>query len=250
MSAGALLPALSAGGTAARPLARPRSYRVETWGCQMNVLDGERMAGQLESLGLESRGGDSASARRPDLQHLRRPGEGGGEGLQRPGGRGREEARQPGPRRRGDGMPGPGLRRRDPGARALGGLRAGDRQRRDSRRDRPPGLGRTAADEIARPARGLSRLPVPPDLPRLPFPGLRTVIEGAISTAPSASSRSPGGGALRRSPRCSKRSAGSWAGATEVALLGQRSTPTAIPTTASGWAADEPRRSRLARLRF
>jgi tRNA-2-methylthio-N6-dimethylallyladenosine synthase len=31
---------------------RPPSYRVETWGCQMNVLDGERMAGQLEGLGL------------------------------------------------------------------------------------------------------------------------------------------------------------------------------------------------------
>ena len=27
-------------------------YRVETWGCQMNVLDGERMAGQLEARGL------------------------------------------------------------------------------------------------------------------------------------------------------------------------------------------------------
>lgn len=26
-------------------------YRVETWGCQMNVLDGERMAGQLDSRG-------------------------------------------------------------------------------------------------------------------------------------------------------------------------------------------------------
>jgi tRNA-2-methylthio-N6-dimethylallyladenosine synthase len=56
MSAGALLPALSARGTAARPLEGPRSYRVETWGCQMNVLDGERMAGQLESLGLERAG--------------------------------------------------------------------------------------------------------------------------------------------------------------------------------------------------
>jgi tRNA-2-methylthio-N6-dimethylallyladenosine synthase len=30
---------------------RPASFRVETWGCQMNVLDGQRMAGQLESLG-------------------------------------------------------------------------------------------------------------------------------------------------------------------------------------------------------
>ncbi len=28
------------------------TYRVETWGCQMNVLDGQRMAGQLESQGL------------------------------------------------------------------------------------------------------------------------------------------------------------------------------------------------------
>src|SRR5262245_38880474 len=27
-------------------------YHVETWGCQMNVLDGERMAGQLEAAGL------------------------------------------------------------------------------------------------------------------------------------------------------------------------------------------------------
>ncbi len=28
------------------------SYRIETWGCQMNVLDSERMAGQLERRGL------------------------------------------------------------------------------------------------------------------------------------------------------------------------------------------------------
>ena len=32
--------------------ARPETFRVQTWGCQMNVLDGERMAGQLETLGL------------------------------------------------------------------------------------------------------------------------------------------------------------------------------------------------------
>ena len=30
------------------------SYRVETWGCQMNVLDGDRMAGQLESRGYRA----------------------------------------------------------------------------------------------------------------------------------------------------------------------------------------------------
>lgn len=32
------------------------SYRVETWGCQMNVLDGQRMAGQLEARGLRAAG--------------------------------------------------------------------------------------------------------------------------------------------------------------------------------------------------
>jgi tRNA-2-methylthio-N6-dimethylallyladenosine synthase len=37
-------------------LARRPSYRVETWGCQMNVLDGERMAGQLESRGFAPAG--------------------------------------------------------------------------------------------------------------------------------------------------------------------------------------------------
>jgi tRNA-2-methylthio-N6-dimethylallyladenosine synthase len=30
----------------------PDKYRIETWGCQMNVLDGQRMAGQLQSRGL------------------------------------------------------------------------------------------------------------------------------------------------------------------------------------------------------
>jgi tRNA-2-methylthio-N6-dimethylallyladenosine synthase len=42
--------------TLAPPTPTPRtstaSYRVETWGCQMNVLDGERMAGQLEARGF------------------------------------------------------------------------------------------------------------------------------------------------------------------------------------------------------
>jgi tRNA-2-methylthio-N6-dimethylallyladenosine synthase len=32
------------------------SYKVETWGCQMNVLDGQRMAGQLEAQGLRPAG--------------------------------------------------------------------------------------------------------------------------------------------------------------------------------------------------
>ncbi|HEV2063081.1 MAG TPA: tRNA (N6-isopentenyl adenosine(37)-C2)-methylthiotransferase MiaB [Thermoanaerobaculia bacterium] len=33
-------------------------YRVETWGCQMNVLDGERMAGQLTARGYVPASGD------------------------------------------------------------------------------------------------------------------------------------------------------------------------------------------------
>jgi len=39
------------GDEAPRPTRR-EAFRVETWGCQMNVLDGQRMAGQLEGLGL------------------------------------------------------------------------------------------------------------------------------------------------------------------------------------------------------
>jgi len=47
-----VLPTLPAHG----PL--PETFRVQTWGCQMNVLDGERMAGQLEALGLSRSHGD------------------------------------------------------------------------------------------------------------------------------------------------------------------------------------------------
>jgi len=32
----------------------PATYHIETWGCQMNVADGERMAGQLEARGLRA----------------------------------------------------------------------------------------------------------------------------------------------------------------------------------------------------
>jgi tRNA-2-methylthio-N6-dimethylallyladenosine synthase len=40
----------------------PETFEVHTWGCQMNVLDGERMAGQLESRGLRRGGADGAPA--------------------------------------------------------------------------------------------------------------------------------------------------------------------------------------------
>ena len=36
-------------------------YRVETWGCQMNVLDGERMAGQLDARGYVRAGEHEAA---------------------------------------------------------------------------------------------------------------------------------------------------------------------------------------------
>jgi len=45
------------------PVLPPReTYRVETWGCQMNVLDGERMGGQLEALGITRAAGPEAVA--------------------------------------------------------------------------------------------------------------------------------------------------------------------------------------------
>jgi tRNA-2-methylthio-N6-dimethylallyladenosine synthase len=48
--------------SAAPPVVLP-SYRVETWGCQMNVLDGERMAGQLENRGFRA----AAEGEAPDV---------------------------------------------------------------------------------------------------------------------------------------------------------------------------------------
>lgn len=46
---------------AAQPPFRPEAFEVQTWGCQMNVLDGERMAGQLEARGLSRCGQDAAA---------------------------------------------------------------------------------------------------------------------------------------------------------------------------------------------
>ncbi|HEY2797665.1 MAG TPA: tRNA (N6-isopentenyl adenosine(37)-C2)-methylthiotransferase MiaB [Thermoanaerobaculia bacterium] len=52
------LPA-TAGEPAGVPLPlHPETFEVQTWGCQMNVLDGERMAGQLESRGFRRAGDD------------------------------------------------------------------------------------------------------------------------------------------------------------------------------------------------
>ena len=42
---------------------RGPSYRIETWGCQMNVSDSERMAGQLEARGFRT----ASDSPRPDV---------------------------------------------------------------------------------------------------------------------------------------------------------------------------------------
>ena len=52
----------SEGSDAAELPKDPRpSYRVETWGCQMNVLDGERMSGQLQRRGFRAAREDEAA---------------------------------------------------------------------------------------------------------------------------------------------------------------------------------------------
>ena len=58
----------------------PDAYRVETWGCQMNVLDGERMAGQLEARGLRAARPRARPPGRPP-EHLLRAREGRRQGL-------------------------------------------------------------------------------------------------------------------------------------------------------------------------
>src|SRR5262249_26635560 len=45
-----LLPSVD--GSCSSQIGTGLSFRVETWGCQMNILDGERMSGQLVSRGL------------------------------------------------------------------------------------------------------------------------------------------------------------------------------------------------------
>ena len=59
---------------------RRRALSVETFGCQMNVHDSERMAGLLEQAGYEPRRG-RARRRRRGGQHLQRPGARRGQAL-------------------------------------------------------------------------------------------------------------------------------------------------------------------------
>ena len=56
-----LLPSAAGVGSRRAQKAVPPAFRVETWGCQMNILDGERMSGQLLSRGFQQ-AGDANSA--------------------------------------------------------------------------------------------------------------------------------------------------------------------------------------------
>ena len=108
--------------TETQPLAlpQPRTYRVHTYGCQMNVHDSERISGLLEDAGYVRRRG-RGERRRGRLQHLCGPGE-----------RRQPAVRQPRPPAPGQGRP---ARHADRGRRLPGP--------EGPRRDRPPGaLGR------------------------------------------------------------------------------------------------------------
>ena len=51
--------AAASGAPSVSPLpVHPEAFEIQTWGCQMNVLDGQRMAGQLESRGFRRCGQD------------------------------------------------------------------------------------------------------------------------------------------------------------------------------------------------
>ena len=74
----------------------PETFHVKSFGCQMNVYDGERMAELLEAEGM-TRGRRRRRGRPRRAQHLPHPREGGREGLfgHRPAGEARATATQP-----------------------------------------------------------------------------------------------------------------------------------------------------------
>ncbi|HMF09654.1 MAG TPA: tRNA (N6-isopentenyl adenosine(37)-C2)-methylthiotransferase MiaB, partial [Thermoanaerobaculia bacterium] len=59
MTDSAIRPLISSGEKVYRDLPKQQFF-VETWGCQMNVLDGQRMAGILEAGGLEASSQETA----------------------------------------------------------------------------------------------------------------------------------------------------------------------------------------------
>ena len=66
-----------------RSMATEKTFYLETFGCQMNAHDSEKVIGTLAAAGLPA--GRVGRRRRPDpLQHLLHPRQGGAEGLQSP----------------------------------------------------------------------------------------------------------------------------------------------------------------------
>ena len=170
-------------------------YRVETWGCQMNVLDGERMAGPARGTGLRA-APPTGGRRRRHPEHLLRAREGRGQGLQRarrPRARASASGRSSSsaspdawPRLEADEI----LERRPTWTSSLG-----TGQVEGSGETVEPDAPRASAGIVgARPARRLAGVPVPADHPRLARsrPTSRSS-RAATSSARSASSRSRAG---------------------------------------------------------
>ena len=101
-----------------------KTFYLETFGCQMNVHDSEKVVGTLRPRGL-SAGGDRRGGRPDSLQHLLHPRQGRAEGLSSPGRL--QEAGKAGQEVRRAGLRGAAGRRKDFRARAarFAGVRIG-----------------------------------------------------------------------------------------------------------------------------
>ena len=87
---------------ACRCTAAAPAYRVETWGCQMNVLDGSAWPASSRPSACVAAAEGEAAGRGPP-EHVRGPREGRSEGLQRARRARAAQAGEPRPRRRRDG---------------------------------------------------------------------------------------------------------------------------------------------------
>ncbi len=156
------------------PVRAPReTYRVETWGCQMNVLDGERMAGQLEALGIARAAGAEAEAKVVILNTCAVREKAQDKVFSALGVLARRKQEDPelvvGVTGCVAQVSGPEILERAPWVDFVAGTgqveRVGELVGRRA--------GRAAPGPRARPSRRGPRLPVPPDQPRLGLPGVR-----------------------------------------------------------------------------
>ena len=180
----------------------PKTYRVKSFGCQMNVYDGERMAELLGAQGMTP--GRRGRGRRPGrAQHLPYPRKSGREGLfgcRPPAPRGRQQADDRAGRLR---RPGRGRRGQDafqddrPGGRAAG-LSPPARDGRRGRQGRPPGRHRHAGDlEVRRASRPPQRSDRAPS-----SPSRKAATNSApIASCPTLAARRSAGHGPTSSPR-------------------------------------------------